>query len=197
MTKVGFIMEETKKEDLRIRRTKEAIRRTFEEMICEMDYDEITVKELTERAMINRKTFYLHYETLDDLLKELQDEIVNSFISQDISYRSIEDIRLIIRYFFEYAEKMPKLNERLLCAGSYAVIGEQINAKIMAYRAEKYSGSFSKNLYEDHLVFAYIAANSPILYRQWVKDGKIMPLEDLITAATKLICNGIGAYVKS
>ena len=65
-------MDKTKQEDLRVRKTKEAIRRTFEDMICEMDYEKITVKELTDRAMINRKTFYLHYETLDDLLEELQ-----------------------------------------------------------------------------------------------------------------------------
>ena len=75
-------MDKTKQEDLRVRKTKEAIRRTFEDMICEMDYEKITVKELTDRAMINRKTFYLHYETLDDLLEELQQEIVDSFTSQ-------------------------------------------------------------------------------------------------------------------
>ena len=38
------------KEDLRVIRTKEAIRKTFEEMICEIDYERITVKELTARA---------------------------------------------------------------------------------------------------------------------------------------------------
>ena len=84
-----------------------------------------------------------------------------------------------------------------MCSGSYATVGEQINAKIMAYQAERYTGAFSKNIYEDILVFAYFAANTTILYRQWVKDGKIMPLEDLITTATKLIVNGIGSYVKS
>ena len=188
-------MSEKKKEDLRVRRTKEAIRRVFEEMICEMDYEEITVKELADRAMINRKTFYLHYDTMDDLLEELQDEIVTSFVSQNVSYHSIADIRRIIRYFYEFAVRMPKLNERLLCSGSYEHIGAKINEKIMAYQAKMYSGAFSKNIYEDNLVFAYFAANTTILYRQWVKDGKVMPLEDLIVSATKLICNGISAYV--
>ena len=50
-------MSNTGKEDLRVIRTKEAIRRTFETMLCEMDYDEISIKELSERARINRKTF--------------------------------------------------------------------------------------------------------------------------------------------
>ena len=66
-------MEKKKAEDLRVRKTREAIHNTFKSMICEMDYDQITIKELTERAQINRKTFYLHYNSLDDLLAELQD----------------------------------------------------------------------------------------------------------------------------
>ncbi len=33
-----------KKEDLRIKKTKQAIRSAFNDMICEMDYNEITVK---------------------------------------------------------------------------------------------------------------------------------------------------------
>ena len=45
------------KEDLRIQRTKEAIHKTFEEMICEMDDEQITIKELAQRTKINRKTF--------------------------------------------------------------------------------------------------------------------------------------------
>ena len=34
------------------------------------EYDFISVKEVCEKAGVNRSTFYLHYETMDDLLKE-------------------------------------------------------------------------------------------------------------------------------
>ena len=190
-------MNEQKREDLRVIKTRSAIRRTFEEMVCEMDYDKITVKELTERAMINRKTFYLHYQDLDELLAALQAEIAEIFISQEVSYRSMEDIKAIIREFFTYAASMPKLNERLLCSGSYAHVGDAINEAIMAHRAKTNRGAFSSNPMVDNLVFAYFSANSPLLYRQWVKDGKQLPLEELIDTATKLICNGLSAFVIS
>lgn len=65
------------KEDLRVIRTKKSIRSAFEEMICEMDYEQITVKELAGRAGINRKTFYLHYESIGDLLRDLQNEMID------------------------------------------------------------------------------------------------------------------------
>ena len=50
-------------------------------------------------AQINRKTFYLHYDSLDELLGELQEELAEHFIRQKVSYRSMEDIRALIRLF--------------------------------------------------------------------------------------------------
>lgn len=43
------------------------------------DYDFITVKEICEKAGVNRTTFYLHYETIDDLLVETIELINNRF----------------------------------------------------------------------------------------------------------------------
>ena len=73
-------MKLTGTEDLRVQKTIEAIRSVFEQMICEMDYHEMTVKELCERAKINKKTFYRYYPTMDDLLLELQMEISSEYI---------------------------------------------------------------------------------------------------------------------
>lgn len=193
----GGIMDKTKKDDLRVVKTLEAIRRCFREMICEMDYEEITIKELTERAMINRKTFYLHYDGLDDLLEELQQEIIKSFVGQNVSWHSLDDIKRVIRFFFEYAAHMPLLHERLLCSGSYRHVNDAVNKAIMDYQKKKYQGAFSENPLIDHLVQAYFGSLTTILYRQWVEDGKRLPIEDLISNATILICEGMHSFVKS
>ena len=58
--------------DPRIVRTKEAIQSVFKKMVCEMPYEKITVKAITEAARINRNTFYLHYNCVDDVLAEIQ-----------------------------------------------------------------------------------------------------------------------------
>ena len=191
-----FCMMEEKKEDLRVKKTKEAIHNTFKDMICEMDYQQITIKELTERARINRKTFYLHYTSLEDLLQELQEEIADVFMKRQVSYGSMKDIQSLIRLFFENAANMPLLHERLMCSGSYQPIWDKINKRIMDYRRETNRGIFGLNEYAENLVFAYYGANSTVLYRQWVADGKKLPLEELIEVATKLICNGMSSVVK-
>ena len=39
-------------------------------MLEQKNYDLITVKEVCQKAGVNRSTFYLHYELMDDLLEE-------------------------------------------------------------------------------------------------------------------------------
>ena len=188
-------MVKKKKEDLRVRKTREAIRNAFKEMVCEMDLNQISIKELTYRAQINRKTFYLHYPNLEAVLTELEDEIADIFIRRQVSYANLQDIKDLIRLFFESAANMPLLHERLLCHPSYRSVWSRINEKVMRYRIQTNRGAFGLEEYKENLVFAYYGANSAILYRQWVLDGKKLPLEDLIRMATNLICEGISSML--
>ena len=43
------------------------------------DFEYITVKEICEKAGVNRSTFYLHYETMGDLLDECIDYVDSKF----------------------------------------------------------------------------------------------------------------------
>lgn len=51
-------------------------------LLQKKDYEFITVKEVCEKAGVNRSTFYLHYEGMDDLLKESYELICNRFFEQ-------------------------------------------------------------------------------------------------------------------
>ena len=68
--------------DLRIKKTKRAIRNAFYELIKEKPLEKITVREIAERAEINKTTFYAHYETVYDLVDQLEQEAVAEVISQ-------------------------------------------------------------------------------------------------------------------
>lgn len=46
------------------------------------DFDYITVKEVCQKAGVNRSTFYLHYENMTDLLQESHDYILQQFNSK-------------------------------------------------------------------------------------------------------------------
>ena len=58
------------------------------------EYSYITIKEICEKAGVNRSTFYLHYETIDDLLSECI-EYVGNKISKKFSNKVIN--KLVIK----------------------------------------------------------------------------------------------------
>jgi hypothetical protein len=54
--------------DLRIRCTHHFLQAAMIELIAEKGFDAITVGNIAERAMINRATFYRHYQDKYDLV---------------------------------------------------------------------------------------------------------------------------------
>lgn len=52
----------------------------FLELLEKKDFAYITVKEICEKAGVNRSTFYLHYETVSDLLVESAQYFIDRFI---------------------------------------------------------------------------------------------------------------------
>ncbi len=51
------------------------------ELLNKKEYEFVTVKEICEKAGVNRSTFYLHYENIDDLLNECLENTMNNFFS--------------------------------------------------------------------------------------------------------------------
>ena len=49
----------------------------FLELLEKKDFAYITVKEICKKAGVNRSTFYLHYETVNDLLTESTRYLIN------------------------------------------------------------------------------------------------------------------------
>ena len=126
-----------KKSDLRVVRTRNALRAAFEELIAETTLDKITVKALTDRAGINRKTFYLHYETIE----AFYDEIMNGIMDEFFEYYEKTpddpwDMDGHARRFFRYLAAQPPMIEQLVCSPSFYDFGERIYATQMnRYRA--------------------------------------------------------------
>ncbi|WP_423059629.1 TetR/AcrR family transcriptional regulator [Bacillus safensis] len=60
-----------KKEDRRVERTKETLRQTFKILVKEKGYSHVKVKDIVEKANYNRTTFYVHYESKDELAADV------------------------------------------------------------------------------------------------------------------------------
>ena len=62
--------------DPRIRRTRKLIMDAFMDLSAQKEFKNITVKDITDEAMINRATFYYHFEDIYDLLEKVLSEVL-------------------------------------------------------------------------------------------------------------------------
>ena len=74
------------------------------------DLEYITVKEICEKAGVNRSTFYLHYETIDDLVNEAIETMNQRFMSyfadtkgiaEELNHTDLSNLVLITRDYLE------------------------------------------------------------------------------------------------
>ena len=66
--------------DRRVKKTKRQLRQALMHLMTEKPSRSISVRELAERADINRGTFYIHYKDVSDLLQRLEDEMAERLI---------------------------------------------------------------------------------------------------------------------
>jgi AcrR family transcriptional regulator len=69
-------------EDLRVRRTRKLLQKALLDAASEKGFAQVTVRDITERAMVNRATFYRHYEDKYDLLRQYLEELSGMIDSQ-------------------------------------------------------------------------------------------------------------------
>ena len=65
--------------DRRVQRTRELLQKALIELISESGYDAIKIQDIVDRANVGRTTFYLHYNSKDELLMNCHEAIVREF----------------------------------------------------------------------------------------------------------------------
>lgn len=90
-------------EDRRTRKTKAALENALAELIQKKDINKITIRDITDKADTNRSTFYTHYEDIYDLLRVLEDKLIDRIkgihasapLDENNKYRLIDTLQYI------------------------------------------------------------------------------------------------------
>ena len=184
-------MEQIEKKDLRFTRTEELIQKTFREMLQEMDYAQITIKELTQRAGINRKTFYLHYLSLDFLLGKLQSDLLIRFFQPVAGTVFPKDLKKVIWNLFEFSTNADALAEKILCSKGTFPPGEdpwESTRQKLCGDHDCFPGVTGP---EKNMVLAYLTGSICEIYKQCVADGRRIPMEDAVNFSARLLSRGL------
>lgn len=180
---------EKRSDDSRVGRTIGALHAEFERMLCEMEYRQITVKALCERARVNKKTFYRYYETMDFLLAEFEEEMMADYLETVEGLRIPEDMDAITRAFFAYAISRGEVFERLTCAVPYERMQVEMTETVMF----RHGGETASDP-ERSALMAFVREATLAIYRQWVADGKRLSSEEVTELAAMLVCRGTDSF---
>lgn len=99
---------EERKQDRRIRRTQKMLKDSLVELMMEKDFKNISVKDIADRADLNRGTFYLHYTDTYDLLQKMESDVLQDFQDMINNYWSAiknDSLLPILLPVIQYIEK--------------------------------------------------------------------------------------------
>lgn len=89
-------------EDRRVRYTRTVLQQSLLELLRERPIERITVKEICERADVNRSTFYVHYASPKELLDSIKVQLYDKIKEERVSGR---DMRSMIAGICEAFQK--------------------------------------------------------------------------------------------
>ncbi len=175
-----------KKTDKRYVQTHGRIRQAFEQMILTYNYSEITVSMLVQEIGINRKTFYLHYESLDALLDELVDDIAGEIVIHMEGQPELFSEKAIEAYLHMLSQKLP-LHKRLICAPEYLFVFQRVCDTVVERRL---AGVLERYALEGFRLRAATAAISMVTmqtYRSWLLEDMPISAHELAALLKQLI----------
>ena len=185
-------MAEQKKTDLRVIKTRAAIKKAFKEMIMEMPPSDIQVKDLAQRAQIHRKTFYLHYSCLQDLFEDIIRDIAAAYYEKIDAIPADMPMTEVNRVFFEFYSSAEPYVERLMCAPECRDLYDNtLRLTLMRHNRARHNPYAYLPQEEQNIINTFLTKSSNDMYRQWVADGKQIPVERVIALTNQLLTHGI------
>ena len=144
--------------------------------------------------MINRKTFYLHYDSLDELLGRLQTDIYAQVLELTSDVKLPRDLEKLIREFFLFCTDRDDMTEKIICSQGNFPVGQSpadyVMRSMFHYSAPEVDLSATAP-FECNIIDAYLRGTIVFIYSQWIADGRKIPLERVIELTTWLISQGI------
>lgn len=184
-----------KKTDRRIIRTKTAIREAFFALIEEMPADKISVRELCERANINRSSFYDHYLDYPDFLESIEREFAQKMFEQyDGLFTREHNASEIMKKYLHLIRHSRETRLLFSEAGGRSAVRifeETLKEPtITAWRQE----SGISQMHAEYL-FRYINSGGFAVIQQWYESGFSQPEEEIQEILTKMITSGVYAFI--
>ena len=185
--------------DRRVQRTQKNIRNALISLLSEKELSQITVKELSDKADINRKTFYSYYSGIDDILDKIEDEIVEKLLAiiRDYDFRSSDfDAYALFCSLSQIINDDFELYQSLIFSNNYDFLLIKVKNTIKKTLLERYAPKINAQNNLLGLYAEYVASGIVSMYIEWFHSDNSVSLEELAKAASDITLFGFSSYRK-
>lgn len=190
--------------DLRVIRTRDAIRNALVDLIEEKGFEAITVKDITDTAKINRGTFYAHYQDKFDLMTKCQEEIMqemSNIVKQNFpgvivelgTNSPLKTPFTVAVSIFEYLNKNSGFMKAVL--GPKGDLSFQ--TKLRDFMWKTLFGNSQNSLVKEenllvpgHYLISYIASAHIGIIQQWLNTGRKESPQEMAQILSTITING-------
>ncbi len=176
------------KTDARVKYTKMVLKKALLELMQHKPVNKITVKEICERAELNRATFYAHYSDCFDLLESIEEELFGQFERSMQSYTRSFDIAGLVDGLYRIVQE----NEAVCRVLLFGRRSTELIHRMIAYAHDLSISAWRKSLKNasaDELEMLYLCLSNGLLsvvldgYDRFDRQGVIRFVEQMYRQA--------------
>lgn len=186
--------------DRRVQKTRAAIQRAYIELLMEKKSMKMTITELARRANIDRKTFYLHYDTTDDVLRDYNKQLIDRLLflleKQDFFNQTFNTVSLYSAMNQIISDNL-EFFKHIAAMDYYDSFWEQSKEALTAGICRMYK---EKVLVSESVMCLYsrfVLAGTLEIYREWLKGNLPFTMEELGRLTSEVSFRGFSPALKS
>ena len=187
-------MKDTKM-DRRVRYTKTMLKNALVHLMQGQHISAISVKSLCEAADINRSTFYKHYSDQYDLLRSVEEDVMDNLrlylATQDYRNNALPLSAQVLTSILEYAKQNADLFMALLSENCDFAFQNDVMA-LSQIISDQYHNSLSGRTKEYLELYGTTGCIS--IFHKWLKDGMDEPAEIIADLLLKVLFQGIAGF---
>lgn len=186
--------------DKRVIKTKNAVHEAFKELVQVKDMSDITISELTQKANITRSTFYMYYNTVNDVRTDIENGIlerIDKIMDEADLMNSISSPYPLLSTLAIEIAKQDQDNRYILSSSTSGQLLDKINERIVdAYMHCLKPEDFS-DLGKAKYIIAFAAAGMTECFKMWFNHKSSLTLEELCRHISDAMSKGISLFVNN
>lgn len=159
--------------DRRAKYTKMVLEESLITLMEKKDISKITIKEICEKADINRSTFYAHYRDQYDLLRKIENKFLAAIQAylENFDKKYTEDIVLITEKIFQYIRKNARICRLLLSERGDFTFQKKIMKLVYDLIISEITGNNKITKEDAEYVYSFTVSGCVGFVQKWLDDG--------------------------